>query len=189
MLFGTPIGYVPGSVGVVPGTLTMQLGDPRIATCPPDPVWNYFPPIGQMPTYASPVEQCNPQVIPAPPIHIMPPNLPPTTSQEPTTTRPTTVRNPPVQVVQPVPPPINTPPRPPTRWDKVQDKLLKGTHDLLCANCGVGDGVLMPYANDVRLSGLGDAPLGPFGMTWGGFLGVVGLALAGGIGLGYLSRQ
>ena len=51
---------------------------------------------------------------------------------------------------------------------------------------------MVPYANDVRLSGrlagLGAAP-GPFGMSWGGFLGVMGIALAGGVGLGYIYQR
>lgn len=48
-------------------------------------------------------------------------------------------------------------------------------------------GVFVPYGTESRLAGLGQP--GPFGMTWGGFLSVIGVALAGGIGLGYLHHR
>jgi hypothetical protein len=70
-------------------------------------------------------------------------------------------------------------------------------------------GVMVPYGNETAMSGcnlfsgcgpqpidglrqsmmLGDAAPGPFGMSWLSFLGVMTLAIAGGVGLGYLSLR
>lgn len=157
MIFGT-------QVGVAPGSLAMRLGSPQL--CPPDPVWNYFPPPGEPLSYFKPPQaQSAPAASqPCVPICVTPPNMePPRTSPPPTitTSPPTTTQE---------PPPSSIP-----------SNFVRGYLD--------------PYADHARLNGLRGAlgrafgEAGPFGLTWGGFVGVMAIALGGGIGLGYLSKR
>lgn len=190
MLFGTQVGVAPGTLtmqlGNVPGMLTYTQNGPQ-ALCPPDPVWNYFPNPFVPYTYAQPpTEQCAPsQPVVVQPINVMPPNMPPNQLQP--------AKGPPTNEIPgkgdqyPVP----------SKGDQLPPVVVSPpnqgpSNQLGCPPaCGPAYGMMNPYANMTKLSGLGRAlgDVGPFGMTWAGFIGVMAVALGGGVGLGYLSKR
>ncbi len=81
-------------------------------------------------------------------------------------------------------------------WELVQTPLKlpwgPGDHGLPSSVVPSGAaGVLVPYGSQAEMNGWGlaDATPGPFGMPWFSFLGVIAIAVAGGVGLGYLSLR
>lgn len=149
-------------IGFVQGT--MPQGQEM---CPPDPVWNYFPSPFEPLTYFGP--QSAPSPPPPPPIMIEPPARP---GWDPIPEPPSTL--PPSRpAMTPMPGPATTP-MPGPSVSPLPPQIP-------------GRGVYIPYANEARLDGLG--AVGPFGMSWAGFLGIMAIAVGGGVGLGYLYNR
>lgn len=172
MLFGTQIGFVQG---------TMPQGQ---AMCPPDPVWNYFPSPFEPLTYFGP--KAAPTSLPSPPppapIYIDPPKRP---GWDPVPEPASTL--PPRPATTPMPVPVI--PQSPGRGAPA---VMPGpSMTPMPPQMPIGyeprRGAFIPYANETKLNGLG-AP-GPFGMSWAGFLGVMAVAVGGGVGLGYLYNR
>lgn len=106
--------------------------------------------------------------VPAAPQPILAPALSPQVATKPTS----------VSIYAPSLPTINLP--------RGTAALAPTTSRTLVGACPAG--VFVPYGTEAVMRGFG-ATQGPFGMTWPGFLGVMAAAIAGGIGLGFLSMR